>query len=205
MAIELDLISNISGKNSVFTYEHTCTGDNRVIIVNVGFFPTNGEEVVSVKYAGIDMTLIDVAQLASSVRSELWYLVAPASGDNNVVVTLSSSIKSVITSVSYTGIAQSDTIYNNRTAVGKNVTSLPFKSFSRIGGIAIGCGSVSNINAYVPTLYGSQTEAWNITANGIRTQAISAIGTFDNDSISIPNILTQLSDWCIVLVGMRGA
>lgn len=205
MAIELDLISNISGKNTIFTYEHTCSGDNRVLIVNIGFFPTNGDEVLSVKYAGVDMTLVDVAQLSNSVRSELWYIVAPASGDNNVVVTLSNSIKTVITSVSYTGVAQSDTIYNHRTAVGKNVTSLPFKSFSRTGGIAIGCGSVSNINAYVPTLYGSQVESWNITANGIRTQAISALGTFDNDNITIPNVLTQPSDWCIVLVGMRGA
>lgn len=205
MAIELDLISNISGKNSVFTYNHSCSGDNRALLVNINFHPSNNEEVVSVKYAGQDLIFINAVQLETSVRSELWYMVAPAIGDNDIVATLSASIKAVVISTSYTGIAQTNTVYNTRTAVGKQVTSLPFKSFSRTGGIAIGCGSVSNINAYVPTLYGSQVEAWDITANGIRTQAISALGTFDNDSISIPNVLTQTSDWCIILVGMGGA
>lgn len=110
MAIALDSANAGQGYGAAtsFTRSHTCSGDNRILLVGV-WQGSNSDLVTGVTYAGVAMTRVDVQALASGGNGHtyLYYLIAPATGANNIVVSLSSSINGSIQAVSYTGAAQS--------------------------------------------------------------------------------------------------
>ena len=63
-----------------------------------------------VTYAGTALTLIGSQNNGTSVRVELWQLVAPATGANNVVVTLSAAAKAACGAISLTGVDQTNPV-----------------------------------------------------------------------------------------------
>ena len=88
------------------TYAHTCTGSNLILFVAVG--TNSASDLISgVTYGGVAMTLVDKQQGTSTNYSYLFYLIAPATGANNVVVSASSSCTIYSDAVSYTGAKQS--------------------------------------------------------------------------------------------------
>lgn len=86
------------------------TGANRILWV--GFLVNNGPQptISSVKYAGVSMTATVGNPLpvgASSQYLYLYYLAAPASGANNVVITFTGSVLNISAMASsYAGAAQ---------------------------------------------------------------------------------------------------
>ena len=86
MAIVFDAVSSGTAESDSLTFSHTVgvAGTNRIIIVGVAYGPTL--TVNSVKYATIDLTKIRTDTNTGDHRHDLWYLVAPATGANNVVV-----------------------------------------------------------------------------------------------------------------------
>lgn len=110
MAIALDATSSSANQvGSSVTFAHTCSGSNRILIVGISIaagIPT----VSSVTYNGVALTQIaSVLGVAADRRTELWYLIAPATGSNNIVVTLSGAPGAFfnVGAVSYTGAKQS--------------------------------------------------------------------------------------------------
>jgi len=205
MAIELDSISHSIVTASGATFSHTCTGNDLALLVSVSMIPTNDEEVSSVKYNGSDLSLLEVAQIENKTRTELWYVLNPTTGENDVEVSVTDSTEILSVAGSYTGIAQTDAVYNLRSGAGKMVDSLGIKSFSQVSGIAIGCGAVDNSESHIDALYGSQVEDWDFSGTTLRSEAVSAQLTFDNDNISIPNKLTKKANYAIIIVGLAGA
>lgn len=108
MAIAYDTVTTSSLWSSVtsITFAHTCSGSNRILFVctanNVGV------NVTGVTYNGVAMTNIGgaLSNWAPS-KSYLWYLIAPATGSNNVVVSLSASASVIAMAASYTWVKQS--------------------------------------------------------------------------------------------------
>jgi len=96
-----------SGSATTLTYSHTCTGSNRILLVGVGL---SGEtdDVTGVTYNGVAMTRIgfDGNSASQAVSSYLYYLIAPATGANNVVVSVSSGQNISSVASSYTGAKQ---------------------------------------------------------------------------------------------------
>lgn len=86
------------------TWAHTCTGSNLLLLVSI--HASSGDSVAGVTYNGVAMTVAwDLA--GSSVRNTCYYLVAPASGTHDVVVTFGASTAYPIAgSVSFTGVNQ---------------------------------------------------------------------------------------------------
>lgn len=206
MSISLDSTSSVSGNDSSYSFSHNCSGENRVMVISVSFFPTNGEEVSSITYnTNQSFELISVAQIENSVRTEVWILIDPAVGENDVDISFSGPVEFLIVSASYTGVSQTNTVFNFRSGAGKNVKKLGVKSFSKTDGISIGMGCTNNNNSYVTTLYGPQQEDWNYSASNLRSQAISALGTSDSEDVSIPNSLSSAADYAVVVLGMAGA
>ncbi len=112
-AFDASSSSTVSGASSS-THAHTVsTGVNRVLIVGVESQDasiTDGT-VTGITYAGVAMTKIDAIQIASDgqyQRSELWYLTAPATGSNNIVVSFTGTVSSgIVGGLSYTNASQS--------------------------------------------------------------------------------------------------
>lgn len=81
------------------TFGHTCSGENRILIV----FSGAGSTFSGVTYNGTAMT-----QLAGS--SQTWYLINPDTGSHNVVCTVPGGQTASVVSASYTGVDQSSPI-----------------------------------------------------------------------------------------------
>src|SRR3989475_8076237 len=91
--IAYDASSSTSGSAASFTFALTTSGANRLLVVGVTIQTNAGQTVSGVTYAGAALTFVRSDIIAGSVRSELWYRIAPATGSNSVVVTLSASPK----------------------------------------------------------------------------------------------------------------
>lgn len=98
------------------TWAHTCTGTNRILFV--GWRASTSASGVT--YGGVAMTVI--TQDVGSAKVSLAYLINPASGANNVVISLPSGFISGISS-SYNGVKQSSQPDSSNTRVALTTTS----------------------------------------------------------------------------------
>lgn len=112
MAIAFDAASSEGYKVGAVdpeTYSHTCTGSNRFLAVGVFTLKASGGGPVSVTYNGTSMTQHPSSpdQYRADVWPQMFYLVAPSSGTNNVSLSwgfVPGEVASV--SSSYTGVDQ---------------------------------------------------------------------------------------------------
>jgi hypothetical protein len=110
MAIAPDsaAVSALVNPGTSVTWAHTCSGANRILFVGA-FGNTGGAgNIAGATYNGVAMTLIDSQAPVSGERwIYLWYLINPAAGANNIVVSSDgSSIALAGLSESFTGAAQ---------------------------------------------------------------------------------------------------
>lgn len=107
MAIAFDASTNPTYVNAAtHTFSHTCTGSDGILWVLC--WRRSGTAVSGVTYNGVSMTSLGTEILAGTGSGNqyltMWYLGAPATGANNVVVTSSSGATEHIDgAVSYTG------------------------------------------------------------------------------------------------------
>jgi hypothetical protein len=127
---------NNGGSATSLTYSYSVgTNSNRLLLVNlVG--DTSVDDISSVTYAGVSMTLITKVQTPGDRWHYLYYLLAPASGTNNVVVTAAGSHYLISEAASWYNVTQSgqpEAYKTNTTATGVSMTtSLPASSNNAI-------------------------------------------------------------------------
>ena len=135
MAIAFDASANATGLFAVtsLTWSHTCTGSDRLLLVaTIANDTAANDYVTGATYGGVAMTEIGTGLSPVSSADNRWlhlfYLLAPASGANNVVVSASSATFIDGSSASYTGVRQSaqpdNTATSNSGAVTSETTSL---------------------------------------------------------------------------------
>lgn len=123
MAIAYDASSSVyNGTASTsHTLSHTCTGNNRVLVVSTRTYDANA--VTGVTYNGVSMTEVGTNVALGSDGFRRWILVNPASGANNIVVSLGSSRRCEIQAVSLTGARQSSQPDASATATGSSTSA----------------------------------------------------------------------------------
>jgi hypothetical protein len=100
------------------TYSHTCTGSDLILLVSANLKRLGSETVTGVTYDGVALTLID-SDVGGQRYASLWYLVGPATGANDIVVSVSQTVQSVDSgSISLTGVDQSVPLGTANTANG---------------------------------------------------------------------------------------
>ncbi len=125
MAIAYDTATDggSTGSGTTLTWAHTCTGSNLILFVGVTGDTTN-DTVTGVTYNSVSMKKITSVDPNDRWQS-LWYLLGPATGANNVVVTSSSSVFLAGISASYTGVnqfAQPDSFNSGSVSPGTSLT-----------------------------------------------------------------------------------
>lgn len=108
--VKFDAVSNSGYQTlqSTYSWNHTCTGSDRFLSVDIAILSIPGTTVASVTYNGVFLSFIGAKSTVSGAgRVECWSLVAPASGTNTITVTLSTAVASAGIAVSYTGVHQS--------------------------------------------------------------------------------------------------
>lgn len=118
MAIALDSspAGSFVNPGTSHTQSHTCSGSDRALVV--GVVANTADTVTGATYSGVSMTLVDKGT-SSGRWNYLFYLSAPATGANNIVVSSSESTFIEVNSASYTGVSQS----GQPEVFGKNTTA----------------------------------------------------------------------------------
>ena len=136
MAIAYDAKSAASSKGwsqaspVTLTFAHTCTGSNLILWVAVQvFWDSTIGSITTATYNGTAMTKY-VDKLEGQLYTALYYLIAPTTGANNVVVTATVAGAATIDDMfaqasSYTGVDQSTGVdaYGSGGGYGKTATA----------------------------------------------------------------------------------
>jgi hypothetical protein len=207
--------NNTDGSSSVFSWKHTTgSGANRIMTVGVGVKFTGGNEhVVSVSYGSQSLTSLRNDSSPNSIRSEIWYLVGPNTGTNNVTVTLSTSQKAAGGSVTYSGVSQTppafaDTAGGNGTSsssLSTGITVTTSNSFL-VGHLAI---RKSGSSAPTVTSEGNgQTVRWDNSSTYDSTSNNrghgSEMGPVSGSQTMSWN-LSGSADWAVSIVALKPA
>lgn len=107
MALAFDAVSFTSGSgSSSVTLSHTCSGSDRILIVNAGVHG-NARTVTDITYNGVAMTY-STEQVNGSALAKVYqyYLIAPATGTHDIVVTYSGNADYSVGGISLTGADQ---------------------------------------------------------------------------------------------------
>ncbi|MEK7193341.1 MAG: type II secretion system protein [Patescibacteria group bacterium] len=88
------------------TWQHTISnGTNRLLMVGVSMSSV-GSPVTSMTYGGVPLTKKGFRNDAGNHRVELWYLVNPVVGTNDIVFTASTAVSIVTGATSWSGVNQ---------------------------------------------------------------------------------------------------
>lgn len=106
VAFDFGTGTNTSAINAASkTFSHTCSGSNLILIVGVAWTSAS-VTVSSVSYNGVALTAVAAVSANGNIKVQYYYLVAPATGANNVIVTMSANASFVTASASFTGASQ---------------------------------------------------------------------------------------------------
>lgn len=170
MAIAFDDASEDNGtwgtNLSSLTWSHTCTGSNRFLAVGVHIYDSAALTVSSITYNGVNLTRangITAALEGNNQNVELWYLDAPASGANDIVVTLSGTADfTEAQACSYTGKTSTGIDASNATQDLVGSTTAPVcnvnvvQSDCWLVGVALSRGAGEPVHET-----GTQRRAWD--------------------------------------------
>ena len=110
MAIAFDTAvdgGNNGGAGGTQSWAHTCTGNNLILFVVIwGDLSAGADDISSVTYNGIGMTLIGKINVTLGRWNYLYYLAGPSPGSNVVAITAGSTHYLGGESASYTGASQ---------------------------------------------------------------------------------------------------
>lgn len=127
MALSFDASAVGTVNASSLTFSHTCTGNNLVLFVGVGDITGTGTwHITGVTYNGVAMTEISHTGNAGGEVAGLFYLINPATGIHNVVISSSTTDFLRGISSSYTGasqVSQPDSSNNNLVSPGTSITT----------------------------------------------------------------------------------
>ena len=180
LAIAFDAVTGsiLQGGSTTLTFSHTCSGTDRILFVAANTRDDDGAAISSVTYGGVAMTFINVSVLGiSNYRLSLYYLIAPSTGANNVVITKPSSTGDIMASAaSYTGVKQTSQPDASTTATGSgspvttNLTTIADNSWAVLAASNIDSDFVSGTNA---TLRSTTIKSTAVIAdtNGPKTPA----------------------------------
>jgi len=202
MAVAYDAGTSLNGSTPALTHSwaHTCTGTNRLLVVGVSVAATTS--VSTITYAGV--TLTKAGHIASAAdRAEIWYLVAPATGSNTIVVTLVASARAILGATSWTAVYQITPVGTLATGTGTSTTALATAASETSGYVA---DTVATTQA--PTVGAGQSERWNASngfggvggGTGIYGAGSTEIGAA---SVAMTWTLAASADWAAAALPIK--
>lgn len=183
-----------------FSWAHTCTGSDLVLVVSVSYFDAS-DVITAVTYNSVAMTQCGSAT-NGSYNVYQYYLVNPATGSNNVSVSFSGTISDFGgTSISWTSIDQVTPVGTTATATGTDTTPTVNVSSAAsetvIDALVIVHGGTLSVGA-------GQTQRQNaIGGNGFLKYASSSEGGAGTTTMSWSNSSSQA--WAIVATPFKPA
>ncbi len=156
----------------------------------------------TVTYNGASLTLAGAA-VNGTVRSELWYLVAPAAGAHNIVVTTSAANVVAATSMSFSGVDQTTPLGSVVSAIGTDTT--PSLSVTSAMGEPV-YDIVGALGTTAPTQGLQQTLRQTTDTSTGATQLVA--GSSTEPGLAVPAAMSWTipsADWAIAAVPIKAS
>ena len=196
---EIDSVTTISGDRRTFTHVHTVSGSNRLLVIEVALVDGASDKAVSsVQYAGASLTrLAEKVHTAGSPRLDVWYLVNPSSGANNVEVILENDNKASIGAVSFTGVEQTTPVNGTSTSQGTG-TSGSVTVASQPNDLVV--DAIASIADGSPIVGSGQTQQWNDEMGGSGASSSFGAGSTEDgaSSVSMDWSLSEQKEWVMI-------
>lgn len=180
-AIVLEQESDASATTAILTFPHTVAGTGRLLVVAVAVDQAR-TMVSTVKYAGVSMGLTIGAGTGGNPRSEIYSLLNPPTGTNNVVVTLTVSDQLTAGALSFRGVDVVTPVEATALLTGNSVTAsvsiTPLTNNAWIvDAVAADKGVVPTLGTVSPAVAGAnRTQQWNLSLGTSITGAASLYG-----------------------------
>lgn len=121
MDIAFDAISSVAAAVATsLTYAHTTTGSDPILFAMGRDKVAAASVVTGITYNSVSLTNVNGVQIPSSRFMWIYYMVAPATGAHNVVVSASESVSLRSYAATYSGAKQSSQPDGNNTTTGTN-------------------------------------------------------------------------------------
>ena len=198
-----DAHSTAKGTASSLTFSHTCTGADRYLKVAVGVNFTDND-VTGVTYNGVALTLLSA--LENVMRDEFWYLIAPAAGTFNIVVTFAGATREkVCHGDSYTDVHQTTPHGTVATAFANSTTPSVAVS-SAAGELVVDALAAKESDAPATlTVHASQTQRGNDSANAANAVFGATSEEAGAASVTMSWTLSSTNDWATIGVSLKPA
>ena len=198
----------MAGGASSLAFAHTVnSGSNAILIVDVAVKTGNATDpVTSVTYGGQSLTLIGSAVTPNSMSADIWYLLNPAVGTANVVVTLNGSNHFVAGATDYFGVNQTTPLGTLATATGTN-SAMPSVNVASAAGEFVVDSLIAQGDAQAVTPSGpGQTETWTQTTGSSAGDALGA-ASYQPGAATVTMSWTETTDqaWALAAVPLVAA
>lgn len=168
-SIVFDAVSsanNVGGATSISWSHTTTSAANRIMIVGVSIRTTT-VSVSSVTYGSQSLMYIrSDTHPSNTVKSELWYLIAPNPGTAIVTVTLSESSKATGGSCTYSGVAQTSPLDINGGGTGTSSSTSQTVTISTANSWILGHVAITGSGTTVSSEGSGQTMRWDQATSG---------------------------------------
>lgn len=198
--------NNFQGGNTnagtTLTQAFTCSGVDRALIVCAS--TRSSSSVTGVTYNGVAMTSLGAAVTNGSVTSTIWALSNPASGSNNIVVTVSSSNSIMYSGYSFTNAHQTTSSLTGTRATATGTSTDPSVAVSSaVGEQVVGFAAYPNNPFIIPTLgAGQRKPKWNSEGNAAQYSHVAFI-EYGATSVTISLALSASVAWGIQGVSVK--
>jgi hypothetical protein len=188
-----------------YSWDHTCSGTDRYLVVGISMLSVAGSSVSSITYNGVSMSLLGTqASVSGAVRVELWGLTAPDTGTHSIAVILSTALDSIGNAISFVGVHQTTSTEGVASASATNV------------GAADATVNVTTVadHDWVVDVVATDDTAITVGAGQVQRQNIS--GTLGSGAMSTEADKTPagsvtmswgnvagLATWSILAIGLR--
>ena len=200
IAFDAAASAQVTGAGSI-TWAHVCTGVDRFLVVWV-CSGNNSAVSATVTYAGVSMTQFAAVDDGSWNRIIGFYLINPASGSNNVVVTLGTTpTQAAGGSISFKNVHQT-TPLGTATTDSNHLNTTNTINVSSATGEMVVAGTMTDDDDGI-AVGGTATQRWQQSAIGNDT---CAAGSTDAGAGTVTMSWTQgVAGWASIGVGVKPA
>ena len=208
MAVAFDAVSTGAkgGSGSTLTFAHTCTGSDLLLIVGV---ESRLNDVTGVTYATVSLTQSGTAQSSADglTHNTVWYLVAPATGANNIVVTISGTSFIAACGISVTGADQTTPLADSQSATGTNNAPSRTVTGTSTDQLAVDFAGARIPSTETTTAGADQTERGDVTAvsGDVNQQCFCSTEPGANATLTMSWTIGNNRSWCIRAVVVNAA
>ena len=163
--VSVDATSTGTVVSGNLTISHTTSGSDRLMLVGVSINGDDGDETVSsITYNGENLSLVGT-RTEGQARVEIWSLVAPDLGTQNVeIVTTGTSVGVTAGVMTFTGVDQASPLGTFGSAGGESNDGSAAIT-STIGELVFGAITVTQATDYDLVPGAGQTETWDVFTN----------------------------------------